>query len=373
MKSDPKGYYSALGLDPTAAASDVISAFRRKARQLHPDVPGTGDAGAFVALKEAYDVLSDLERRAVYDHSAEQLNELESDEIIVPRPAPAASAPLRTRQPRLSDLPIALWAVMGGVAVIAAIQVARNLAMDTAPGRQPAISANAPHVEADAPERATTVPAPATLPGNANFFVVPSSGPTVLWERDGAGDKFRPTGQLPPFSAVQGLRFIRDLGLVEVRVTDSRTAFIDASRITPGNAAAAHRAYCAYNAGPPPDNAEVLNRHGIGPGKVLIENRSTQPAVVKLRNSAGVAAATVFLAPGGKAQLDGLPREQYRAQFALGEMWSRTCHTFAAGMRAQQFAAFAGLDELTPLAVPPDPAAPGQAFDIPDQVFERDQ
>jgi hypothetical protein len=373
MKSDPKGYYSTLGIHQAAAPSDVISAFRRKARQLHPDVPGTGDAGAFVALKAAYDVLSDPDRRAAYDRSAEQPDELESEEIIAPHPAPPAPAPLRTRQPRLSDLPIALWAVMGGVAILASIQVARNLAVDTTAVRQPAIPAKAPRVEAGAPTQATAVLAPATLPGNANFFVIPSSGPAILWERDGTGDKFRPAGQLPPFSAVQGLRFIRDLGLVEVRVTESRTGFIDASRVTPGNAAAAHRAYCAYNAGPPPDNAEVLDRRGTGPGEVLIENRSTQPAVVKLRNPAGIAAATVFLAPGGKAQLNGLPREPYRAQFALGEMWSRTCHSFAAGMRAQQFAAYAGLDELTPLAVPPDLAAPVQAFDIPDQVFERDQ
>jgi hypothetical protein len=268
---------------------------------------------------------------------------------------------------------MALWAIMGGVAIIAAVQVARHLAADTAPVRQPAIPANAPRVEPAPATRAAAVPPPPVLPGHANFFVIPSSGPTVLRERDGAGDKFRPVGHLPPFSAVQGVRFVQDLGLVEVRITESRTGFIDASRITPGNAAAAHRAYCAYNAGPPPGNAEVLGRHGTGPGKVLIKNRSTQPAVVKLRNSAGIAAATVFLAPGGTAQVEGLPREQYRAQFALGEMWSRTCHTFAAGMRAQQFAAYAGLDELTPLAVPPDMAAPVQVLDIPDQVFERDQ
>jgi hypothetical protein len=371
MRSDPKGYYDALGLPPSATAGDVTTAFRRRARQLHPDVPGTGNAQAFVALKEAYDVLSDADRRAAYDRAAQQQDEIESEEVIVPRSAPAGTAPMR--QPRLSDLPVALWAVMGGVALIAAIQVARNLAADTAPVQQPAIPAHAPRVEAAPAERAAAVPAPPVLPGNANFFVVPSSGPTVLWERDGSGDKFRPAGQLPPFSAVQGLRFFRDLGLVEVRVTESRTGFIDASRITPGNAAAAHRAYCAYNAGSPPDNAEILDRRGTGPGKVLIENRSTQPAVVKLRNSAGIAAATVFLAPGGKAQVDGLPQQQYRAQFALGEMWSRTCHTFAAGMRAQQFAGYAGLDELTPLAVPPDVAAPVQVLDIPDQVFERDQ
>ena len=51
----------------------ITAAFRRKARVLHPDVPGTGNAEAFMSVKEAYDVLGDAGRRAAYDRSAQRL------------------------------------------------------------------------------------------------------------------------------------------------------------------------------------------------------------------------------------------------------------------------------------------------------------
>ena len=43
---DPEGFYAVLGLDPAASPEAITAAFRRKARQVHPDVPGTGDASA---------------------------------------------------------------------------------------------------------------------------------------------------------------------------------------------------------------------------------------------------------------------------------------------------------------------------------------
>ncbi len=69
---DPEGFYTVLGLDPAANPAAIRAAFRRKAREVHPDVPGTGDAGAFVAVKRAYDVLSNGKRRESYDQAARQ-------------------------------------------------------------------------------------------------------------------------------------------------------------------------------------------------------------------------------------------------------------------------------------------------------------
>ena len=40
-----------LEVDPAAAPEAITAAYRRKARVLHPDVPGTGDAAAFIRLK----------------------------------------------------------------------------------------------------------------------------------------------------------------------------------------------------------------------------------------------------------------------------------------------------------------------------------
>ena len=67
---DPEGYYARLGIDPAASRASVVSAFRIKARLLHPDVPVTGNADAFVAVKRAYDVLSNPQTREAYDRKA---------------------------------------------------------------------------------------------------------------------------------------------------------------------------------------------------------------------------------------------------------------------------------------------------------------
>lgn len=57
--------YVLLGVAPGASADEVKSAFRRKAREAHPDL--NGDSAQFVALKEAYAILGNPEQRAKYD------------------------------------------------------------------------------------------------------------------------------------------------------------------------------------------------------------------------------------------------------------------------------------------------------------------
>src|ERR1700733_15007334 len=85
---DPEDYYGRLGLKPAATQMEIVAAFRGKARLLHPDVPKTGDTGAFVAVKQADDVLSNRERRAAYDRQAkEAAREKIKPEVIVVRRA----------------------------------------------------------------------------------------------------------------------------------------------------------------------------------------------------------------------------------------------------------------------------------------------
>src|ERR1700722_6602995 len=84
---DPQGYYARLGLEPVASQAAVVKAFRTKARLLHPDVPKTGNAAAFVAVKQAYDVLSNRQRREGYDREARVVaEEAITPEIIVVKP-----------------------------------------------------------------------------------------------------------------------------------------------------------------------------------------------------------------------------------------------------------------------------------------------
>ncbi|NMB59769.1 MAG: DnaJ domain-containing protein, partial [Chloroflexi bacterium] len=63
-----RDYYEVLGVSRTATADDLKSAFRRLAREYHPDVNKSADAEEkFKELNEAYAVLSDTEKRAAYD------------------------------------------------------------------------------------------------------------------------------------------------------------------------------------------------------------------------------------------------------------------------------------------------------------------
>jgi len=60
-------YYEFLQISPNADADTIHRVFRFLAARLHPDNPDTGDAGKFFLLKQAYEVLSNPERRAEYD------------------------------------------------------------------------------------------------------------------------------------------------------------------------------------------------------------------------------------------------------------------------------------------------------------------
>ena len=64
-----KDYYAVLGVGKTATPEEIRSAFRKKAREHHPDVAKDKAKGAemFKEVNEAYEVLSDPAKRAKYD------------------------------------------------------------------------------------------------------------------------------------------------------------------------------------------------------------------------------------------------------------------------------------------------------------------
>ncbi|MFA5880597.1 MAG: molecular chaperone DnaJ [Eubacteriales bacterium] len=64
-----RDYYEVLGTDKSASEAEIKKAFRKLARKYHPDVnPDNKDAEAkFKEINEAYEVLSDSQKRAAYD------------------------------------------------------------------------------------------------------------------------------------------------------------------------------------------------------------------------------------------------------------------------------------------------------------------
>jgi molecular chaperone DnaJ len=68
MATTQRDYYEILGVDRGAAEGDIKRAFRRLARELHPDVSEAPDAQErFREVVEAYEVLSKRETRELYD------------------------------------------------------------------------------------------------------------------------------------------------------------------------------------------------------------------------------------------------------------------------------------------------------------------
>jgi curved DNA-binding protein CbpA len=61
--------YVVLGVARQASGEEIARAYRRAARASHPDSGGAGSTEQFQAVSDAYEVLRDPRRRAVYDRS----------------------------------------------------------------------------------------------------------------------------------------------------------------------------------------------------------------------------------------------------------------------------------------------------------------
>jgi len=67
QENDPQGLYDALGVKPSATADELKSAYRKLAKETHPDTSQSESSERFHRISAAYEVLGDPMRRAEYD------------------------------------------------------------------------------------------------------------------------------------------------------------------------------------------------------------------------------------------------------------------------------------------------------------------
>src|SRR3989442_14844294 len=68
MATSKRDYYEVLGVSRSADEEEIKKAFRRLAKQYHPDANKEQGAEArFIEVNEAYEILSDPQKRAAYD------------------------------------------------------------------------------------------------------------------------------------------------------------------------------------------------------------------------------------------------------------------------------------------------------------------
>ncbi|MDT7953119.1 MAG: J domain-containing protein [Acetobacteraceae bacterium] len=166
MSTDVQRLYAVIGVAPDASDEAIRSAYRRRAKELHPDAQ-SGNAHAFITLKHAYDTLSDPDRRAAYDEACRAWQPPRATVRRGPtRPMPPPPPP-RPIPPRKLGMGIIRYVL--AFLVMAAISLGGVQAMISLTKAPPSIQVRTVAHPAAAPDKATE-PAPAFGSTKSGFW-----------------------------------------------------------------------------------------------------------------------------------------------------------------------------------------------------------
>jgi|SRR5579863_132893 len=91
-------YYEVLQISPNADAETLRRVYRLQAQRFHPDNLESGDAATFRRISDAYEILSDPERRAAYDQDHRQARTRTNGDVQAPPAEPPLSNELERRE-----------------------------------------------------------------------------------------------------------------------------------------------------------------------------------------------------------------------------------------------------------------------------------
>jgi molecular chaperone DnaJ len=142
---DADDLYSTLGVPQDATSEDITRAYRRLAREHHPDANPAGDARRFSGITDAYDVLRDPGRRGTYDRThrarAEAAHAASAVRIPVRRARSPSAEPSRTPTgpagavaPAVREIELALSFEQAALGTTALLQVSVDASCEICSG-----------------------------------------------------------------------------------------------------------------------------------------------------------------------------------------------------------------------------------------------
>jgi len=120
-------HYETLGVAPTADGAEIRDAYRRLAREHHPDrsaSTGSNDA-SMPAINEAYRVLSDQARRAVYDAGLRGTTSVRGPTVRANDPGPSPATPTFPSHLGPARVPWRSMLFFGAIGIIGVVVLAQ--------------------------------------------------------------------------------------------------------------------------------------------------------------------------------------------------------------------------------------------------------